>query len=43
MLYADFERAFEARLQTRADAYLNAVEYYQIDSPAWSPDGKWIA
>lgn len=28
MLYADFERAFEARLQTRTDAYANAVEYH---------------
>lgn len=30
MLYADFERAFEARLQTRADAYMNAVEYHRV-------------
>ena len=30
MLYADFKRAFEARLQTRADAYVNAVEYYRV-------------
>ena len=30
MLYADFERAFEARLQTRADAYVNAVEYHRV-------------
>ena len=29
MLYEDFERAFEARLQTRADAYVNAVEYHR--------------
>ena len=29
MLYEDFERAFEARLQTRADAYMNAVEYHR--------------
>lgn len=30
MLYADFEKAFEARLQTRADAYMNAVEYHRV-------------
>ena len=30
MLYADFERAFESRLQTRADAYSNAVEYHRV-------------
>lgn len=30
MLYADFEMTFEARLQTRADAYVNAVEYYRV-------------
>lgn len=30
MLYADFERTFEAQLQTRADAYVNAVEYYRV-------------
>ena len=30
MLYTDFERAFEARLQTRADAYSNAVEYHRV-------------
>ncbi len=30
MLYPDFERAFEARLQTRADAYSNAVEYHRV-------------
>ena len=30
MLYEDFERAFEARLQTRADAYVNAVEYHRV-------------
>ena len=30
MLYADFERAFEARLQTRADLYVNAVEYHRV-------------
>ena len=30
MLYADFERAFEAQLQTRADSYSNAVEYHRI-------------
>ena len=30
MLYADFERAFEARLQTRADTYVNAVEYHRV-------------
>lgn len=30
MLYEDFERAFEARLQTRADAYMNAVEYHRV-------------
>ena len=30
MLYADFERAFETRLQTRADAYVNAVEYHRV-------------
>lgn len=29
MLYADFERVFEARLQTRADSYVNAVEYHR--------------
>ena len=29
MLYADFERAFEARLRTRADLYVNAVEYHR--------------
>ena len=30
MLYEDFERVFEARLQTRADAYVNAVEYHRV-------------
>ena len=30
MLYADFEEVFEARLQTRADAYVNAVEYHRV-------------
>lgn len=30
MLYEDFERAFEARLQIRADAYVNAVEYHRV-------------
>ena len=30
MLYADFERAFEARLQTRTDVYVNAVEYHRV-------------
>ena len=30
MLYEDFERAFEARLQTRADTYVNAVEYHRV-------------
>ena len=30
MLYEDFEKAFEARLQTRADAYVNAVEYHRV-------------
>ena len=30
MLYGDFEEAFEARLQTRADAYVNAVEYHRV-------------
>ena len=30
MLYADFEKAFEAQLQTRADAYVNAVEYHRV-------------
>ena len=30
MLYKDFERAFEARLQTRAAAYVNAVEYHRV-------------
>jgi len=30
MLYEDFERVFEARLQTRADAYMNAVEYHRV-------------
>ncbi len=30
MLYPDFERAFEARLQTYADAYSNAVEYHRV-------------
>ena len=30
MLYADFERAFEARLQTRTDLYVNAVEYHRV-------------
>ena len=29
MLYADFERAFEARLQTRANLYPHAVEYHR--------------
>ena len=29
MLYADFERAFEACLQARADLYVNAVEYHR--------------
>lgn len=29
MLYADFEKAFEARLQTRADSYGNAVAYHR--------------
>ena len=30
MLYADFERAFEARFQTHADSYSNAVEYHRV-------------
>lgn len=30
MLYADFKRAFEAQLQTRADSYSNAVEYHRV-------------
>ena len=29
MLYADFERAFEARLQTRANLYPHAVKYHR--------------
>ena len=30
MLYADFEQAFEARLQTRTELYVNAVEYHRV-------------
>ncbi|MDE0011426.1 MAG: class I SAM-dependent methyltransferase, partial [Candidatus Poribacteria bacterium] len=30
MLYADFERAFETRLQTRTDSYSNAVAYHRV-------------
>ena len=30
MLYSDFEEAFEARLQTHADVYVNAVEYHRV-------------
>ena len=30
MLYTDFEREFESRLQARTDAYSNAVEYHCV-------------